>query len=85
MDSGVQETIPADRILEAVRHRLKSWSLCFHFYVLSYMIADVFCKIINKELPADIILETAAWLAIRDIHPQAPVHALIIPKKSDLK
>lgn len=45
------------------------------------MIADVFCKIINKELPTDIIAETNDWLAINDIHPQAPVHILIISKK----
>ena len=45
------------------------------------MITDVFCKIINKELPADIIMEAVDWLAINDIHPQAPVHILILPKK----
>ncbi len=44
------------------------------------MIEDVFCKIINKELPADIISEDSDWIAINDIHPQAPVHVLIIPK-----
>ena len=45
------------------------------------MIEDIFCKIINKELPADIIMEEKDWIAINDIHPQAPVHVLIIPKK----
>ncbi len=45
------------------------------------MITDVFCKILNKELPADIIAEGDGWIAINDIHPQAPVHVLIIPKK----
>jgi histidine triad (HIT) family protein len=45
------------------------------------MITDVFCKIINKELPANIVLETDNWLAIEDIHPQAPVHIVIIAKK----
>ena len=45
------------------------------------MITDIFCKIIKKELPADIIAEGENWIAINDIHPQAPVHVLIIPKK----
>ncbi|MBI4160768.1 MAG: HIT domain-containing protein [Candidatus Yanofskybacteria bacterium] len=43
--------------------------------------SDVFCKIIKKELPADIVDESGDWLAIKDIHPQAPVHILIMPKK----
>lgn len=42
---------------------------------------DVFCKIVNKELGADVIMETNDWMAINDIHPQAPVHVLIMPKK----
>lgn len=45
------------------------------------MISDVFCKIINKELPAEVIYENDNWLVIKDIHPQAPVHLLIISKK----
>ena len=45
------------------------------------MITDVFCKIINKELDAKIVMEAENWLAIEDINPQAPVHVLIIPKK----
>lgn len=42
---------------------------------------DIFCKIINKELPAEIVMEEEEWLAIKDIHPKAPVHILIMPKK----
>ncbi len=42
---------------------------------------DIFCKILNKEIHSDIIAEGADWIAINDIHPQAPVHVLIIPKK----
>ena len=40
----------------------------------------IFTKIINKEIPADIVYETDNVLAFRDINPQAPVHILIIPK-----
>ena len=45
------------------------------------MIDDVFCKIIKKELPAEIVWQDDDFLVIRDIHPQAPVHVLIIPKQ----
>ncbi len=41
----------------------------------------VFCKIINKEIPAEIVFEDEDILAFKDIHPVAPVHILIIPKK----
>ncbi|HAB51617.1 MAG TPA: histidine triad nucleotide-binding protein [Ignavibacteriales bacterium] len=40
----------------------------------------IFSKIINKEIPADIVYESDTILAFKDIRPQAPVHALIIPK-----
>src|SRR3989338_3530354 len=42
---------------------------------------DIFCKIISSSIPADIVLQNADWIAINDIHPKAPVHALVIPKK----
>jgi histidine triad (HIT) family protein len=41
----------------------------------------VFDRIIRKEIPADILLETDELIAFRDIHPLAPVHILIIPKR----
>ena len=41
----------------------------------------IFTKIINKEIPADILFESDRILAFRDINPQAPVHFLVIPKK----
>ena len=40
----------------------------------------LFCKIINKEFPSEIIGENSLSLAFRDINPQAPSHILIIPK-----
>ena len=41
----------------------------------------LFTKIINREIPANIVYEDDSCLAFRDINPQAPVHILIIPKK----
>jgi len=40
----------------------------------------LFCKIVNKEIPANIILEDDDFLAFHDINPKAPVHILVIPK-----
>jgi histidine triad (HIT) family protein len=40
----------------------------------------LFCKIINKEIPSEIVFENDELLAFKDISPQAPVHILIIPK-----
>jgi histidine triad (HIT) family protein len=40
----------------------------------------LFCKIINKEIPGDIVFEDDELLAFNDIGPQAPTHVLIIPK-----
>ena len=42
--------------------------------------STIFSKIINKEIPADIVYESEYVLAFKDINPQAPVHILIIPK-----
>ncbi len=41
----------------------------------------IFTKIINKEIPADILYEDELALAFKDISPQAPIHFLVIPKK----
>lgn len=41
----------------------------------------LFEKIIQREIPADIVFEDADVLAFRDINPQAPVHVLIVPKR----
>ena len=45
------------------------------------MSETVFSKIIRKEIPADIAYEDEEVIAFRDIHPIAPIHVLIVPKK----
>lgn len=45
------------------------------------MAETIFTKIINKEIPADIVYEDELCIAFHDIQPQAPIHVLLIPKK----
>jgi histidine triad (HIT) family protein len=47
--------------------------------------STIFAHIIRKEIPADIIYEDDQCLAFHDINPVAPVHILVIPKKSIAK
>ena len=41
----------------------------------------IFSRIIARELPADVVYEDELCMAFKDIHPQAPVHVLVVPKK----
>lgn len=41
----------------------------------------LFSKIIDREIPANIVYEDELCLAFHDINPQAPVHVLLIPKR----
>lgn len=41
----------------------------------------IFSKIIRREIPADIVYEDDLAIAFKDVHPQAPVHILVIPKQ----
>jgi histidine triad (HIT) family protein len=41
----------------------------------------LFCEIIKKELPAEIVYEDKKFLAFRDIRPKAPTHLLIVPRE----
>lgn len=43
--------------------------------------STLFTKIINREVPAQIVYEDELCLAFRDINPQAPTHVLLVPKK----
>ena len=45
------------------------------------MTETLFTKIINREIPADIVYEDDLCLAFKDINSQAPLHVLVIPKK----
>lgn len=45
------------------------------------MADTIFKKIIDKEIPANIVYEDDLCLAFHDINPQAPVHLLVIPKQ----
>ena len=42
---------------------------------------NIFQKVIDRKIPADIVYEDDRCLAFRDVNPQAPVHVLIIPRK----
>src|SRR3989338_6187667 len=40
----------------------------------------LFCKIVKKEIPSEVVYENDDVIAFKDIHPRAPIHILIIPK-----
>lgn len=40
----------------------------------------IFCKIVDKHIPSNMVREEKDYIAIRDINPQAPTHVLIIPR-----
>jgi histidine triad (HIT) family protein len=41
----------------------------------------LFCKIINRDIPASLVYEDDRVLAFNDINPQAPTHVLLVPKR----
>jgi diadenosine tetraphosphate (Ap4A) HIT family hydrolase len=47
---------------------------------MAYDSSNVFAKILRGEIPCKKVMETAHSLAFHDIHPQTPVHVLVIPK-----
>jgi histidine triad (HIT) family protein len=42
--------------------------------------ASIFTRILDGEIPGEILFDSGSVFAIRDINPQAPLHALVIPK-----
>ena len=51
------------------------------YYPHIFIHYNLFCKIIKGEIPSNKVYEDDEVLAFKDIHPKAPVHFLIIPKK----
>ncbi len=41
----------------------------------------IFCNIINRKLPSEFLYEDDTVVVFKDIHPHAPIHLLIVPKK----
>ena len=41
----------------------------------------LFCKIVDRKIPAQIVFENDSVLGLKDINPQAPVHLLFLPKR----
>jgi len=48
---------------------------------MSDRIDCIFCKIIAKEIPGTIVAENEHAVAFRDLHPAAPTHVLVVPRK----
>lgn len=42
--------------------------------------ACIFCQIVERQLPADIVFEDEELVVFKDIHPEAPIHVLLVPK-----
>jgi len=59
-------------LLEAEKHYKREFEM--------NLAPTIFDKIINKEIPAEVVFETDNILAFKDINPHAPVHVLFIPK-----
>lgn len=41
----------------------------------------IFCRVIDKDIESELVVEGDSWIAINDINPKAPVHVLIMPRK----
>jgi histidine triad (HIT) family protein len=56
---------------------------CFDFDSTGYVRMDqcIFCRIVQGKAPAKIVYKDESVLAFEDIHPQAPIHLLVVPRK----
>jgi histidine triad (HIT) family protein len=41
----------------------------------------LFCRIVERQAPAQVVYEDDSVVAFKDLHPQAPVHLLVVPRK----
>lgn len=41
----------------------------------------LFCRVVSREIPAEVVVEGESVLAFRDIDPQAPTHVLVVPRR----
>jgi len=48
---------------------------------VSYTLGCIFCDIIEKKIPSDIVYENDFNIVFKDVHPKAPIHLLAVPKK----
>ena len=49
------------------------------------MTDSIFTRIINREIPSDIVFEDDQVIAFHDIQPQAPLHVLVVPKNPEYR
>lgn len=55
--------------------------MVFGHIIHGFMENCLFCKIANHEIKSDLVYENDDVICFRDIHPAAPTHVLIVPKK----
>lgn len=77
METGIQETVLVDKVVDEMKKRLKR-------QYLMRMIDDVFCKIVKGEIKAQAAYKDDEFWVLKDINPQAPIHLLIVPPSISL-
>lgn len=77
MELRADSPLPAPRFSPKMRMKIQS-----SLQGGGDMVEDcIFCKIVRKEVPADILFEDGDLIAFSDVNPQAPTHILVVPKK----